>query len=85
MATMTHINPESMHRNPAFTQAVRVPSGHDLVVIGGQNGVDATGQIVAEDLAGQTKQALRNLLDLPGRRRRWAGTHRALADPGQGR
>ena len=62
MATLTHINPESMHRNPAFSQAVRVPAGHDLVVIGGQNGVDQTGQIVAEDLAGQTKQALRNLL-----------------------
>ncbi len=62
MATLTHINPDSMHRNPAFSQAVRVPAGHDLVVIGGQNGVDQTGQIVAEDLAGQTKQALRNLL-----------------------
>jgi enamine deaminase RidA (YjgF/YER057c/UK114 family) len=62
MATLTHINPESMHSNPAFSQAVRVPAGHDLVVIGGQNGVDQTGQIVDEDLASQTKQALRNLL-----------------------
>lgn len=62
MPTLTHINPASMHRNPAFTQAIRVPAGHDLVVIGGQNGVDGTGQIVGEDLASQTKQALRNLL-----------------------
>jgi enamine deaminase RidA (YjgF/YER057c/UK114 family) len=62
MAALMHVNPESMHRNPAFSQAVRVPAGHDLVVIGGQNGVDQTGQIVGEDLASQTKQALRNLL-----------------------
>ncbi len=62
MATVTHINPESMHANPAFTQAVRVPAGHDLVVVGGQNGVDAAGGVVGDDIASQTRQALSNLL-----------------------
>ena len=61
MATMTYINPESMHRNPAFTQAVRVPAGHDLVFVGGQNGVDASGTVVGDDIASQTRQALANL------------------------
>ncbi|WP_199701570.1 RidA family protein [Jiangella rhizosphaerae] len=60
--TITHINPESMHSNPAFTWAVRVPAGADLVFIGGQNGVDQTGQVVGPDIASQTRQALKNLL-----------------------
>ncbi|TDD66611.1 RidA family protein [Jiangella aurantiaca] len=60
--TLTHINPESMHANPAFTWAVRVPAGADLVFIGGQNGVDESGQVVGPDIASQTRQALRNLL-----------------------
>jgi enamine deaminase RidA (YjgF/YER057c/UK114 family) len=62
MTHLTHINPESMHANPAFTWAVRVAAGSDLVFIGGQNGVDASGQVVGPDIASQTKQALRNLL-----------------------
>ena len=45
----------------AFTQAVRVPAGHDLIVIGGQNGVDSSGRVVPGDLAGQARQALSNL------------------------
>jgi enamine deaminase RidA (YjgF/YER057c/UK114 family) len=61
MDTVSYINPPRLHTNPAFTQAVRIPAAHDLVVIGGQNGVDASGQVVADDLAGQTRQALRNL------------------------
>lgn len=60
--TITHINPESMHSNPAFTWAVRVPAGSDLVFIGGQNGVDQSGQVVGPDIASQTRQAVRNLL-----------------------
>ena len=62
MTHLTHINPESMHTNPAFTWAVRVAAGSDLVFVGGQNGVDASGQVIGPDIASQTKQALRNLL-----------------------
>lgn len=61
MTVMTHINPEKLHTNPAFTQAVRVSAAADLVVVGGQNGVDASGAVVGPDLASQTRQALANL------------------------
>ncbi|HJV13666.1 MAG TPA: RidA family protein [Propionibacteriaceae bacterium] len=61
MNPVSYLNPAQIHRNPAFTQAVRTPAGHDLVVIGGQNGVDSAGRVVSEDIAGQTRQALINL------------------------
>jgi len=61
MDTVSYINPPQLHANPAYTQAIRIPAGHDLVVIGGQNGVDQSGRVVSDDLAGQTRQALRNL------------------------
>jgi len=44
--TITHINPDSMHKNPAFSQAVLVEGGRTLY-IGEQNGVDDSGAIVA--------------------------------------
>src|SRR5690606_33921857 len=44
--TITHINPDSMHKNPAFSQGVLVEGGRTLYV-GEQNGVDATGAIVS--------------------------------------
>lgn len=56
-----HVNPPGLHANPAFTQAVRVPAGHDTVYVGGQNGVGPDGVVVAPDLASQTRQALVNL------------------------
>ena len=61
MTSIAYINPETMASNPAFSQAVRIPAGHDLIVIGGQNGVDATGAVVGDDLKSQTRQALDNL------------------------
>jgi enamine deaminase RidA (YjgF/YER057c/UK114 family) len=57
-----HLNPDGMHRNPAFSQAILVPAGARLLVIGGQNAVDADGQIVGSgDLGLQTAKALDNL------------------------
>jgi len=61
MDAVSYLNPAQLHSNPAFTQAVRIPTGHDLIVIGGQNGVDSSGRIVSDDLAGQARQALSNL------------------------
>ncbi|MFB8003522.1 RidA family protein [Nocardia sp. NPDC056000] len=61
MAIATHINPSSMPSNPAFTQAVRVPAGADTIYIGGQNGLDASGQLAGADVAAQARQALQNL------------------------
>lgn len=60
--TLTHLNPESMHHNPAFSQGVLVEGPGALVVVGGQNGVDSEGKVVGDDLRSQTAQALRNVI-----------------------
>ena len=62
--SLTHINPAGMHQSPFFSQAVLTTGPGRLLVIGGQNGVDATGQVVGPGLAEQAAQALRNLLTI---------------------
>ena len=54
------IDPPDMHTSPAFAQGVIVPSGRTMYV-GGQNGIDSSGQL-ADGVEAQTTQALRNLL-----------------------
>ncbi|MBG6237315.1 enamine deaminase RidA (YjgF/YER057c/UK114 family) [Mycetocola sp. CAN_C7] len=54
---LTHINPGSMHHNPHFSQAILVEGGR-LLFIGEQNGVDASGEIVAGGAAAQAAQAI---------------------------
>jgi enamine deaminase RidA (YjgF/YER057c/UK114 family) len=61
MTAATHINPESMHRNPAFSWAVRVPAGADTIYVGGQNGVGPDGAVVGPGVGEQTRQAFANL------------------------
>ncbi|KAB2352311.1 RidA family protein [Actinomadura rudentiformis] len=56
-----HINPEGLHRSPAFSQAVVVEQPAKTIYIGGQNGVDASGKIVGPTLGEQAAQAFRNL------------------------
>lgn len=57
-----YINPQGMHHNPAFSQAILIPAGAKTLLIGGQNAVDAEGQIVGKgDLGAQTAKALGNL------------------------
>ena len=63
---LTHINPDNMHKNPAFSQGVLIEGPGALLVVGGQNGVDATGQVVSDDFGAQTEQALRNVLAVLG-------------------
>jgi 2-iminobutanoate/2-iminopropanoate deaminase len=58
--TIEHVNPESMANSPAFSQGTIVPAGRTLY-IGGQNGIDADGTLIA-DKAEQVAQAMRNLL-----------------------
>ena len=61
-ATVNYLNPEGLHRNPAFTQAVVVSGEAMTIYVGGQNAVDIDGAIVgAGDLRAQTVKALRNL------------------------
>lgn len=57
-----HINPQGMHRNPAFSQAILLPAGARMLIIGGQNAVDAAGEVVGKgDPGAQTAKALDNL------------------------
>lgn len=63
MTSIVHINPDSMHRNPAFSQGIIIPANARILIIGGQNAVNAKGEIVGKgDIAAQTKQAVANLL-----------------------
>lgn len=59
---ITHLNPTSMHANPAFSQGTVIPAGASIVIVGGQNGVGADGEVVGDSLAAQTEQALRNVI-----------------------
>lgn len=62
-ANVEHINPDSMHKNPAFSQGVVIPANARILLIGGQNAVDAKGEIVGKgDIAAQTTKAVENLL-----------------------
>ena len=56
------INPEDLHRNPAFTNVVAVTGPVKMVFVGGQDSVDKTGTIVGKgDLRAQTEQVLKNI------------------------
>ena len=59
---ITHLNPASLHANPALSQGTVIPAGASLVVVGGQNGIGSDGQVVGDSLAAQTEQAYRNLI-----------------------
>jgi enamine deaminase RidA (YjgF/YER057c/UK114 family) len=60
--TITPVNPETLHRNPAFSQAIAVDGAHRTVYVGGQNAVDVDGNLVGEgDVAAQAEQVARNL------------------------
>jgi enamine deaminase RidA (YjgF/YER057c/UK114 family) len=56
-----HINPEGLHRSPAFSQAVVVEQPAKTIYIGGQNGVDADGKVVGPALGEQALQAFRHI------------------------
>jgi len=61
--TVSYLNPDGLHRNPAFSQVV-VTRGHTRTLyVGGQNAGDSTGTIVgAGDIGAQSAQVARNLL-----------------------
>ncbi len=57
-----HLNPAGLHKNPAYTQAVVVSGSVITIYVGGQNAVDASGNIVGKgDLKVQTEKALQNI------------------------
>jgi enamine deaminase RidA (YjgF/YER057c/UK114 family) len=57
-----HINPDSLPKNPAFTNVIAVTGQVKTIYIGGQDAVDASGTIVGKgDIKKQTEQVLANL------------------------
>jgi enamine deaminase RidA (YjgF/YER057c/UK114 family) len=57
-----YINPVTLNQNPAFTNVVIVSGSVKTVYVGGQDAVDASGQIVGKgDLKVQTEQILKNI------------------------
>ena len=59
---VTYINPDGLHKNPAFTNVVTVTGPVKTVYIGGQDAVDSSGAIVGKgDLKAQTERILKNI------------------------
>ena len=57
-----HLNPEGLHKNPAYSQAVVTSGSVKTVYVGGQNAVDASGEVVgAGDIKLQAEQIFENL------------------------
>ncbi len=60
--SVQHLNPDGLHKNPAFSQAVVASGNVKTVYVGGQNAVDALGNIVGKgDIKTQSEQTLKNL------------------------
>lgn len=60
--TIKRINPDTLHKNPAFTQVAVVNKSAKLVFVGGQNAVNTKGEVVGEDIATQSVQAYKNVI-----------------------
>lgn len=57
-----HLNPGGLPQSPAFTNVVVVTGPVRTIYIGGQDAVDATGQIVGvDDIGTQTAQVFANI------------------------
>jgi enamine deaminase RidA (YjgF/YER057c/UK114 family) len=58
--TVQHLNPDGLHKNPAYSQAVVVTGNVKTVYVGGQNAVDVSGKIVGKgDIKAQTNRCSR--------------------------
>lgn len=60
--SVQHLNPDGLHKNPAYSQAIVVTGNVKTVYVGGQNAVDSSGTVVGKgDIKAQTEQVLRNV------------------------
>ena len=60
--SVSYVDPEGLNNNPAFTNVVVVEGPAKTVYVGGQDSVDASGNVVGKgDIAAQTEQVLANL------------------------
>ena len=55
-------NPNTLNKNPAFTNVIVVTGSVKTVYVGGQDAVDASGTIIGKgDIKAQTEQVLKNI------------------------
>lgn len=59
--SIQYLNPDGLSKNPAFSQVVIAEGNGKTIYIGGQNAVNAQGELTGNDLASQTDQAMKNL------------------------
>lgn len=57
-----YINPDGLSKNPAFSQVVTTQGKGKTIYVGGQDAVNARGEIVGKgDIGEQTEQVMKNL------------------------
>ena len=57
-----YVNPDALNKNPAFTNVIVVSGAVKTVYVGGQDAVDASGNIIGKgDFKAQTEQVLKNI------------------------
>ena len=54
---IARLQPDGLVVSPAFSHVAVVPAGATTIYVGGQNGVDADGKIVSDDVAEQSARA----------------------------
>ena len=60
--SVQHLSPATLAKNPAFSQAVSVTGSAKTIYVGGQDAVDASGQIIGKgDITAQAEQVFKNL------------------------
>lgn len=57
---ITRLQPPGLVVSPAFSHVAIVPAGATTIYVGGQNGVDAEGLVVSDDVAEQSVRAVDN-------------------------
>jgi enamine deaminase RidA (YjgF/YER057c/UK114 family) len=58
--SVKYMNPDGLHKNPAFSQVVVASGQMGTVYIGGQNAVDSSGNVVGKgDIVGRLSRPLR--------------------------
>jgi enamine deaminase RidA (YjgF/YER057c/UK114 family) len=62
MNKVEFINPESIAKNPAFSQGAVITGNHKTIYVGGQNAIDKDGNLVGKgDIGTQARQVLDNV------------------------
>ena len=56
------LSPDTLHKNPAFSQVAVLSASSKIVFVGGQNGVNHEGKVVGADIAAQAEQAYKNVI-----------------------